>query len=129
MAEQPAVPDDVTPEQFFEQLMPMGFAAQTEASGVTPQDFTLQYHLAGAGGGDWLVSIRGGRMTARKGSGDANLAFSGPIISASSPSTYPQRHVGTLLGTRRPQSGHTRLNAGDSASLIEGILGRANGGY
>jgi len=76
MAEQPAVPDDVTPEQFFEQLMPMGFAAQTEASGVTPQDFTLQYHLAGAGGGDWLVSIRGGRMTARKGSGDANLAFS-----------------------------------------------------
>ena len=76
MAEQPAVPETVTPEQFFEQLMPMGFAAETQASGVTPQDFTLQYHLAGAGGGDWLVSIEAGRMTARKGTGTANLTFS-----------------------------------------------------
>ena len=76
MAEQPPVPESVTPEQFFEQLMPMGFAAEAEARGVTPPDFTLQYHVAGAGGGDWLVSIEGGRMTARKGNGTANLTFS-----------------------------------------------------
>jgi hypothetical protein len=76
MAEQPPVPETVTPEQFFEQLMPMGFAAETQASGAKPPDFTLQYHLNGPGGGDWLVAIEGGRMTARKGSGEANLGFS-----------------------------------------------------
>jgi len=75
MAEQ-SVPENVTPEQFFEQLMPMGFAAQAEAGGATAQDFTLQYHLVGAGGGDWLVAIRDGRMTGQKGSGEANLTFS-----------------------------------------------------
>jgi putative sterol carrier protein len=75
MAEQPPVPENVTPEQFFEQFLPMGFAAQTAAGGNTPQDFTLQYHLTGSGGGDWLVTIAGGQMTAKKGSGEANLAF------------------------------------------------------
>jgi hypothetical protein len=75
MAEQPAVPENVTPEQFFEQLMPAGFAAQREAGVATAQDFTLHYHLAGAGGGDWLVTIKEGRMTGQKGSGEANLTF------------------------------------------------------
>jgi putative sterol carrier protein len=76
MAEQPPVSENVTPEQFFEQLLPMGFAAQTAAGGNTPQDFTLQYHLTGAGGGDWLVTIAGAKMTTRKGSvEDANLTF------------------------------------------------------
>ena len=75
MAEQPPVPEDVTPEQFFEQLLPMGFAAQREAGGATPQDFTLGYHLTGAGGGDWVVTIANGEMTARKTSGEANLSF------------------------------------------------------
>jgi len=76
MPEQPAIPESVTPEQFFEQLMPVGFAAQAQAGGATAQDFTLQYHVAGAGGGDWLVTIKDGRMTAEKGSGEANLTFS-----------------------------------------------------
>jgi hypothetical protein len=75
MAEQPPVPEDVTPDQFFEQLLPMGFTAQREAGGATPQDFTLGYHLTGAGGGDWIVTIANGQMTARKTSGEANLSF------------------------------------------------------
>jgi hypothetical protein len=74
MAEQPALPDSVTPEQFFEQLLPLGFAAQAQ-EGPTPQDFTMQYHVTGPGGGDWLVSISNGQMTTRKGTGDANLTF------------------------------------------------------
>ena len=32
MAEQPQVSEDVTPKQFFEQLLPMGFAAQSGAT-------------------------------------------------------------------------------------------------
>ena len=76
MAEQPPVPEDVTPDQFFEQLLPMGFAAQREAGGgPAPQDFTLGYRVTGAGGGDWLVTIANGEMSARKGTGDANLTF------------------------------------------------------
>jgi putative sterol carrier protein len=75
MAEQPPVPEDVTPDQFFEQLLPMGFAAQREAGGATPQDFSLGYHLNGPGGGDWVVTIANGQMTARKTSGEANLSF------------------------------------------------------
>jgi putative sterol carrier protein len=73
MAEQPAISPDVTPEQFFEQLLPMGYAAQAQAGGNAPQGFKLQYHVNGDGGGDWHVVIADGRMTASKGSGAANL--------------------------------------------------------
>jgi len=40
-----------------------------------PQDFTMQYHLTGEGGGDWAVAIREGRMTAARGVGEANITF------------------------------------------------------
>lgn len=74
MAEQ-TVPVDIMPEQFFEQLLPMGFAAQAQA-GATPQaGFVLGYTLTGVGGGSWTVSVADGVMTARKGEGPSNLAF------------------------------------------------------
>jgi putative sterol carrier protein len=72
MAESPEVPADVTPEQFFEQLLPMGFAADASA-GAAPQDFTLQFRLTGDGGGEWHAEIANGSMQVRKGSADANL--------------------------------------------------------
>jgi putative sterol carrier protein len=74
MAEQPPISDDVTPEQFFKELLPAGFAAQREAGTPTPQDFTMQYKIAG--GGDWLVTIKEGQMTTAKGGGEANITFS-----------------------------------------------------
>jgi hypothetical protein len=73
MAEQspsPALSDSVTPAQFFEQLMPMGFAVQREAQGPTP-DVTLQYHVTGEGGGDWTVRIAAGEMTVATGTAPA----------------------------------------------------------
>jgi putative sterol carrier protein len=79
MAEQAPIAEDITPEQFFEQLLPSGFVAQREAGEPMPQDFTLQYHVTGPGGGDWVVAIAGGQMTARKGTGEANLTFTLPI--------------------------------------------------
>ena len=73
MAEQSEVPDSVTPEQFFEQLLPMGFAAQASAGGTTPPDFSIQFHLTGEGGGDWHADISNGAMKVQQGSADANF--------------------------------------------------------
>ncbi len=75
MADQPTVDENITPEQFFEELMPAGFAAQAE-SGAAPQgSFTIGYNLMGDGGGSWLMRIAEGRMTSTRGTGDANLTF------------------------------------------------------
>ena len=71
MAEQPPVTEEVTPEQFFEQLLPAGFQAQREAGGNVPQDFTMQYVLQGDGGGEWAVTIEDGQMSTKKGRHDA----------------------------------------------------------
>src|SRR5262245_13855520 len=73
MAEQPPVPADVTPQQFFEQLLPMGFAAQASAGGAAPSDVTLQFHVTGSGGGDWHAKIQDGKMEVKPGSSDANF--------------------------------------------------------
>jgi putative sterol carrier protein len=75
MAEATALPDDVTPETFFEQLLPMGFETQREAGGAVPQDFTMQYVLTGDGGGEWAVTIEGGKMSTKKGRHDAVITF------------------------------------------------------
>ena len=75
MAEQQAVPENVTPEQFFEQLLPAGYAAQKAEGASVPQDFSMQYHITGPGGGDWHVEIKDGKMSTKKGKGDAVLTF------------------------------------------------------
>lgn len=63
-----------TPGQFFEELMPQGFAAQ-QAEGQPSEDVTLQYRVTGDGGGDWTVKIEGGRMTVERGTAAALLTF------------------------------------------------------
>ena len=75
MAEQPPVSEDITPEQFFEQMLPMGFQAQRDAGGAVPQDFTMQYVLTGPGGGEWAVTIKDGQLTTTKGRHDAAITF------------------------------------------------------
>lgn len=67
--------ENVTPEQFFEHLLPMGFQAQRDAGAAVPQDFTMQYVLTGDGGGEWAVTIDGGELTTRKGRHDAAITF------------------------------------------------------
>lgn len=76
MADQPQVPESVTPQQFFEEMMPMGFAAQAQAGGNTPPDATMAYKLSGDGGGNWLLTIKDGSMSVAQGEGDANVTFS-----------------------------------------------------
>jgi hypothetical protein len=76
MAEQPPIPAEVTPGQFFLEMLPTGFAAQAEAGGPTPQgEFTLAWHLTGDGGGEWLATLKDGKMTTKAGGGDANVTF------------------------------------------------------
>ena len=72
MAEPLQVPETVSPTEFFETLLPQGFAAQASA-GNTPQDFTIQFCVAGAGGGAWHAAIANGTMSVQSGQRDANL--------------------------------------------------------
>jgi hypothetical protein len=72
MADPMQVPDGITPQAFFEELLPAGFAAQA-STGSAPQDFTIQFRLSGAGGGEWHAAIANGAMQVRQGAGDANL--------------------------------------------------------
>jgi len=74
MAEQ-AAPENVTPDQFFTQLLPAGFEAQRAEGAAVPTDFSMEYHLTGEGGGDWHVEIKDGKLTTKKGTGDAVLTF------------------------------------------------------
>ena len=73
MAEPQTVSEDVTPEQFFEQLLPMGFEAQRQGGATVPQDFTMQYVLTGSGGGEWTVTIKDGTMSTTKGRHEAAI--------------------------------------------------------
>jgi SCP-2 sterol transfer family len=73
MAEQPTASEDITPDQFFEQLLPTGFEANKQSGSAVPADFDMQYVLTGAGGGEWAVSIKDGHMTARKGRQEASI--------------------------------------------------------
>lgn len=72
MADQ--TPSVATPNQFFEELLPQGFAAQ-QAENPGGDDVTLQYHVTGDGGGDWTVAIAGGKMTVSRGIAPALLSF------------------------------------------------------
>ncbi len=69
-------PSDVTPEQFFEQFLPLGFEANAASlpMAATAQ-LNLQFNLTGDGGGEWQVAIQDGKLASTKGSGDANVTF------------------------------------------------------
>ncbi len=75
MADQPQVSENVTPRQFFEELMPMGFATRVQAEGKQPPDATMAYKVTGEGGGNWLLAIKEGAMSVRAGEGEANVTF------------------------------------------------------
>ncbi len=60
--------------QFFEQILPEGFAAQ-QAENPSSDEVTLQYHVTGDGGGDWTVAIAGGKMTVTRGTAPALLTI------------------------------------------------------
>lgn len=120
MAEQPAVPENVTPEQFFEQLLPMGFAAQGAASEGTPREAKMAYKLTGDGGGEWTLKISGGQMTAEKGAAaDANLTFT---VSVDDWRDAVLARNGASLGLILPQPRPGRAEAGARALTLKGTM-------
>jgi putative sterol carrier protein len=119
MAEQPPVPEDVTAEQFFEQFLPMGFAAQAASGAATPADMAIQFHLSGDGGGSWHAAIGGGTMKVTKGSADANLTVS--LSSADWRDAVLGRN-GATLGLIIPQNRPGRPDNSDRAKALKGTM-------
>ena len=119
MAEQPPITEDVTPEQFFEQLLPMGFAAQRDAGVLAPRDFTMRYRIAGAGGGEWFVSIADGQMSTRKGGGEANLTFA---LSVDDWRDAVLARDGATLAVILPQSRPGRPDNSARAKQLKGTM-------
>ena len=117
MAEQSAVSDDVTPQQFFEQLLPTGFDAQREAGAPVPQDFTMQYVLSGEGGGEWAVTIADGRMSSRQGRHDAAITIT---IAADDWRDAVLGRNGAALSILLPQS---RPGRPDNSSRVKQMKG------
>lgn len=121
MADQPELPADVTPEQFFEVLLPAGFAAQAQSSDAAPPSATMQYHVTGPGGGDWTLSISGGQMTARKGSTDAaNVTFT---VSVDDWRDAVLGRNGAALGLLLPQPRPGRPDNSARALALKGTMG------
>ncbi len=120
VAEQPPIAENVTPEQFFEQLLPMGFAQQAQEGGSAPPDFTMQYHVTGAGGGDWQVTIRDAKMTASKGTGEANLTVT---IGIDDWRDAVVGRNGATLSMILPQSRPGRPDNSSRAKQLKGTMG------
>lgn len=118
MAEQAEQSDSVTPEQFFEQLLPMGFAAQT-SSGRTPQDFTIQFHVTGDSGGAWHAAINGGTMRVARDSQEANLTVT---LGVDDWRDAVLGRNGATLGLILPQSRPGRPDNSARAKALKGTL-------
>jgi hypothetical protein len=118
MAEQP-VAEDLAPDRFFEELLPAGFAAQAEAGVPTPQDFTMRYRLTGPGGGEWLVTIKDGKMTTCRGGGEANLGFT---LSVDDWRDAALGRDGASLAVILPQSRPGRPDNSGRAKQLKGTM-------
>jgi len=119
MAEQPQVPESVTPEQFFEELLPMGVAAQASGGGQTPQDFSLQFRLTGDGGGEWHAVIANGAMQVRKGSADANMTMT---LNVGDWRDAVLGRNGATIGLIIPQNRPGRPDNSGRAKALRGIM-------
>ena len=118
MADQPQVPESVTPEQFFEQLLPIGFAAQATAPNA-PQDFTIQFRITGEGGGEWFAEINDGTMHVRKGTGEANFTV---MLSVADWRDAVLGRNGASLALILPQSRPDRPDNSARAKALKGTM-------
>jgi len=65
--------DEITPAQFFETIVPEGFAADPE--NASQDDATLVYVVTGDGGGEWTLEVGGGKMTVTRGKSEALVTY------------------------------------------------------
>jgi hypothetical protein len=64
--------NQITPAQFFEEMVPAGFEADA-ASNPPQDDATIQYVVTGDGGGEWALQIAGGKLKVIRGRADNPL--------------------------------------------------------
>lgn len=118
MADPMQLPEGVTPQEFFEALLPAGFAAQASA-GSAPQDFTIQFRLGGEGGGEWHAAIANGAMQVRRGTGEANLAVT---LGVDDWRDAVLGRNGAALGLLLPQSRPGRPDNSGRAKALKGTM-------
>lgn len=119
MAEQAPVPENVTPEQFFEELLPMGFAAQASSGVAAPTELTIQFRLTGAGGGDWHATIANGAMQVKRASADANFTVT---LSVDDWRDAALGRNGATLGLILPQNRPGRPDNSARAKALKGTM-------
>jgi putative sterol carrier protein len=119
MAEQPPVAEDVTPAQFFEQLLPMGYAEQVSNGQAAPTDFTLQFHLTGEGGGEWHASIANSAMQVERASRAANFTVT---LGVDDWRDAVLGRNGATLGLLVPQNRPGRSDSGARAKALKGTM-------
>jgi putative sterol carrier protein len=56
-------PSDITPKDFFESFLPREYERLKPSGGPTPPDIKVQVQLDGAGGGTWVLALKGGALT------------------------------------------------------------------
>jgi hypothetical protein len=119
MAEQPPVSEDVTPAHFFEQLLPMGYAAQVSSGQAPPTDFTLQFHLTGEGGGAWHAAIASGVMQVERGNREANFTVTLGVVDWRD---AVLGRNGASLGLLVPQNRPGRPDNSARAKVLKGTM-------
>jgi len=58
-------PLDITPESFFTDWLPREFVAEFGAGKRAAADITVAVKLTGAGGGHWVLDVKGGTLSVR----------------------------------------------------------------
>lgn len=110
--------DEITPAQFFETVVPEGFAA--DADNASQDDATLAYVVTGDGGGEWTLKISGGKMTVEKGKGEALVTYT--VSAADATDAINGRNGAApalLIPPRRPGQ---RAGAGAAVKALRGTL-------
>lgn len=110
--------DEITPADFFEKVVPEGFAA--DAENAPQDDATLAYVVTGDGGGEWTLKISGGKMTVERGKGEALVTYT--VSAQDAADAINSRNGATpalLIPPRRPGQ---RAGAGSAVKALKGTL-------
>lgn len=110
--------DEITPAEFFEKVVPEGFAA--DAENASQDDATLAYVVTGDGGGEWTMKISGGKMTVERGKGEALVTYT--VSATDATDAINSRNGATpalLIPPRRPGQ---RAGASSAVKALKGTL-------
>lgn len=110
--------DQITPAQFFEQVVPEGFAA--DPVNASQDDASLAYVLTGDGGGEWTIKISGGKMTVERGKGEALVTYTLSAQDAKDAINGQNGAAPTLLIPPRPKN--PRPGAGAAVKALRGTM-------